>query len=178
MPTFAVILVAAGRSTRFSGGETKKPFVSLQGKPVWVRSAEKFAARPEVRQLIIVVAKEDRDYFEQADAHWIEAFGVSVVIGGDERTDSVANGLAAVDSDVTHVAIHDAARPCVSPELIESTFDAATQHKCVTPAVPINSTVKRSTDGGQTIAETVDRSELYLSQTPQVFARETIIELF
>ena len=92
--------------------------------------------------------------------------------------DSVSNGLDAVNNGIDFVAIHDGARPCVSTELIESLFDAAKGCECVIPALPVSSTVKRSTDGGKTVAKTVDRSQLYLAQTPQVFSRTAIVDLF
>ena len=178
MPQFAVIIVAAGQSRRFGNSSGKKPFVSLCGKPVWLHSAEKFSARPDVTQLIIVVSPEDESEFRQVNEQVLEQLQATVVAGGSERIDSVANGLAAVSKQADFLAIHDGARPCVSTELIENTFEAVQTCECVIPALPVNSTVKRSKDGGKTVAQTVDRSQLFLAQTPQVFSRNVIYHLF
>jgi 2-C-methyl-D-erythritol 4-phosphate cytidylyltransferase len=178
MPNFAVIIAAAGQSRRFGSSDEKKTIISLQGKPVWLHSAEKFAARPDVRQTIVVVSPEDEAEFWQTNEQLINKLGATVVAGGAERMDSVSNGLDAVNNDIDFVAIHDGARPCVSIELIESLFDAAKSCECVIPAIPVSSTVKRSTDGGKTVAQTVDRSQLYLAQTPQVFSRVSLVDVF
>jgi 2-C-methyl-D-erythritol 4-phosphate cytidylyltransferase len=178
MGDFAVILAAAGQSSRFGNSSGKKPFVELAGKPVWLHSAEKFAARSDVKQLVIVVSPEDESEFRSAHTKSLERLGAVVVAGGAERMDSVANGIRALDTVVDFVAIHDAARPCVSNELIECAFEAIETCVCVIPALPVNSTVKRSSDGGKTVAKTEDRSTLFLAQTPQIFSREVLIGLF
>lgn len=178
MPKFAVIIAAAGQSRRFGNSNGKKTFVSLQGKPVWLHSAQKFAGRPDVKQTIIVVSPEDEAEFRRDNELVLKQLGATVTAGGSERMDSVANGLEQVQDDIDFVAIHDGARPCVSPELIESLFDASQTCECIIPALPVNSTVKRSTDGGKTVAQTVDRSQLFLAQTPQVFSRYVLVDLF
>ena len=143
-----------------------------------MHSAQKFAGRSDVQQTIIVVSPDDESEFRQANEQVLSELKATVVAGGAERMDSVSNGLDAVNNDIHFVAIHDGARPCVSTELIESLFDAAQTCECVIPALPVSSTVKRSTDGGKTVAHTVDRSQLYLAQTPQVFSRTALIDLF
>jgi len=89
----------------------------------------------------------------------------------------VENGLAKVDPSCDFVAIHDAARPCINADLVESVFAAAEQKGAAIPAIPVNSTLKRSLSG-KTIDETVDRSNLYAAQTPQAFNRELIQGLY
>ena len=178
MAKFAVIIAAAGQSRRFGCSDGKKTFVSLQEKPVWLHSAIKFAGRADVIQTIIVVSPEDESEFRETNQQLLNQLGATVVAGGSERIDSVSNGLDAVQAGIDFVAIHDGARPCVSAELIESLFDAAQMYECVIPALPVTSTVKRSTDGGKTVTQTVDRSQLFLAQTPQVFSRSVLVELF
>ena len=178
MPNFAVIIAAAGQSRRFGSANGKKTFVALQGSPVWLHSAKKFAGRADVKQTIIVVSPEDEAEFRRDNELVLKQLGATVTTGGSERMDSVANGLEQVQGDIDFVAIHDGARPCVSPELIESLFDVAQTCECIIPALPVNSTVKRSTDGGKTVAQTVDRSQLFLAQTPQVFSRYVLVDLF
>src|SRR3954452_629852 len=89
---FAVILPAAGKSTRF-GGERKKSFVLLAGLPVWMHSATLFAAREEVRQILLVLAPEDWATFQD---HFGGQLRVTLAPGGAERFESVANALALV----------------------------------------------------------------------------------
>src|SRR6476469_822458 len=117
MPTVAVIIPAAGKSSRFAGRE-KKPFASLDGRPVWQRSAELFWTRDDVSKVYLVVAPEDREEFRGRFAHLIAFANAEVVDGGAERFDSVANALARVPEAVEFVAVHDAVRPLGTPQLI------------------------------------------------------------
>lgn len=170
MPQFAVILPAAGASSRFSGFHRKKPFVELKGRPVWVRTAEQFVDRDDVVETVIVVAREDRDWFcEQFRAN-LAFMDVRVVEGGATRADSVSRGLSALTSDADYVAVHDAARPLITSEWVDQIFAAAVRHQAAIPGLPVASTVKRLTTD-DTIESTVDRTRLVLAQTPQVFQR-------
>lgn len=173
MPRFAVILPAAGSSSRFSGFRRKKPFVELKGRPVWVRTAEHFLNREDVCQTILVVAPDDLDWFREQFRANLAFMTLTVVAGGATRADSVRNGLAAVKSEADYIAVHDAARPLLTAKWIDAVFAAAVRHQAAIPGLKITSTVKRVT-AGETIAETVDRSHLVLAQTPQVFARRLL----
>lgn len=177
MESFSVILAAAGKSSRFGSKEDKKPFIELCHHPVWWHSAALFRQRTDVRQMILLIAEEDRQVFFDRFRDRIKRLKIEVVMGGEERADSIENGLAAVDECCEWVAIHDAARPCIDAETIERVFQAAIKFQAAVPVIPISSTVKKSTDG-QTIESTVDREGLYLAQTPQVFRRELIQNLF
>lgn len=174
---FSVILAAAGSSRRFNDPQNKKPFVSLAGKPIWVHSAELFRQRADVEQLLVVISPDDREFFASKFANEIRELEVAIVDGGAERADSVGNGLRQVANDVDFVAIHDAARPCISNKLVEAVFQQGKKSLAAIPAVPINSTIKRSV-ANQLIEQTVDRTGLYLAQTPQVFSRELLIRMF
>lgn len=177
MAKFSVILAAAGKSSRFNDPNFKKPFASLNRKPVWLYSADLFLKRADVKQLIIVISPEDKaDFFAKFGPN-IAVLGVDVVLGGKERADSVENALKKVNPDCDFVAIHDAARPCINSDLIESVFQMAVNCKMAIPAVPVYSTLKRSHDG-KTVEETVDRSSLYLAQTPQAFERRLLEQLY
>lgn len=169
MPRFAVILPAAGQSSRFGGGD-KKPFIDLAGKAVWLHAAAAFAARTDVAQLLVVVAPEDLERFQQRFRADIARLKADTVQGGSARFESVANALRLLRPNVDFVAVHDAARPCVSPELIEAVFNRAVETGAALPAVPIADTVKRSDATGR-ITGTIARDELWLAQTPQVFRR-------
>lgn len=178
MSKFSVILAAAGRSSRFNDPNYKKPFALLNRKPVWLYSADLFMKRSDVAQVIIVISPEDKDDFLSKFGPNIAVLGVEVALGGNERADSVQNALEKVDSSCDFVAIHDAARPCVDADLIESVFQAVKKgSKVAIPAVAVSSTLKRSANG-ETVDETMDRTNLYQAQTPQVFDRNLLIELY
>jgi 2-C-methyl-D-erythritol 4-phosphate cytidylyltransferase len=178
MPTFAVILPAAGRSTRFRDPHYKKPFAVLAGRAVWLHSAERFLNRPDVKQVIVVVAQEDREEFSRKFGANLAIMGVEVCTGGVERADSIQNALSKVRDDVDFIAVHDAARPCLADKWIDQTFAAAEKTGAAILSVPISATLKRAAKGGQAggvvIGETVDRAGLWEAQTPQVFRRELL----
>lgn len=182
MPKFAVVLAAAGKSSRFTPGGLagtagKKPFIQLAGKPVWQHSLDAFLAREDVVQIVVVVAPEDKAWFEQKYEALLEKENLSVVAGGAERFDSVAAAVSQVDPSADFIAIHDAARPCIDPIMVERVFAVAADKGNAVPVVPVSSTVKKSADG-VTVDQTVDRKELYLSQTPQVFAADQLKDAF
>lgn len=177
MATFSVILAAAGKSSRFQDPVNKKPYVELDQKAVWLHSAERFLNRDDVKQLIVVIAEEDREPFDKRFGRDVEQLGITVVIGGTERADSVQNALNRVDADCGFVAIHDAARPCVSDEDIERVFHSVVASGAAILATRVSSTVKKSGDGSR-IDETVDRNQLWLAQTPQCFATSLIQEAY
>jgi 2-C-methyl-D-erythritol 4-phosphate cytidylyltransferase len=176
MPRFAVILPAAGKSSRFRDRE-KKPFVNLDGRAVWLRCAELFVTRDDVCQCLIVVAPEDQETFRRRYQANMAFMNVQIADGGKERFDSVANALAKVKEEAEFIAIHDAARPCVTAEMIENVFTSAAKTGAAMLAVPVSDTVKRA-DGKGRVMETVPRQGLWLAQTPQVFRRDWLIEAY
>lgn len=170
MPRFAVILPAAGKSSRFRDRD-KKPFAILDGRAVWLRSAELFTNRDDICQILIVVAPEDQELFRQRYGANVAFMNVKIVEGGAERFDSVANALEVLNAEADFVAIHDAARPCLSGELVTNVFQAAVKTGAALLAVPVGDTVKRTNAQG-VVEETVSRQGLWLAQTPQVFRRD------
>lgn len=175
MSRFAVILPAAGQSSRF-GGKEKKVFAALDGRAVWLRSAEAFVNRDDVAQTIVVIAPDDEELFRLKFGSHLGVLGVEVVFGGKERFDSVANALAKV-RDAEFVAIHDAARPCVTQKMIDDVFHIATKTGAAMLAVPVSDTVKKADVTGKVLA-TVPREGLWLAQTPQVFRRDWLTEAY
>ena len=171
MSSFAVLLPAAGRSTRFNDKE-KKPFATLDGRAVWLRTAELFINRTDVAECFLIINPDDEEHFRMRYAANLAFMNVKLVHGGRERFDSVANGLAKLSPDVKFVAIHDAVRPCVSPDQIEMVFAAAKEYGAAIVAARLTDTLKRVE--GQFIRETPSREGLWLAQTPQVFRREVI----
>jgi 2-C-methyl-D-erythritol 4-phosphate cytidylyltransferase len=176
MPKFAVILPAAGRSSRFGESRRKKPFIELKGRPVWVRALEPFISHDDVVQAVVVVSPDDREWFEEKFRPNLAFMNITLVEGGGTRADSVQNGLARVQADVDFVAVHDAARPLIVKKWVDAVFEAAARTGAAIPACRIPSTVKRVADG--TIVETVPREDLWAAQTPQVFARQLLLDAF
>ncbi len=177
MSRFAVILPAAGRSSRF-GGMEKKPFLSLAGRPIWQRSAEQFWNRDEVSKVYLVIAPEDRDDFRRRFGHLLAFSNAEVVDGGAERWESVANALARIPAEVEFVAVHDAVRPLVSASLIDAVFKAAQQHGAAMLAIPVADTLKHVDASTQRVTATVSRTGLWQAQTPQVFRRDWLLEAY
>jgi 2-C-methyl-D-erythritol 4-phosphate cytidylyltransferase len=176
MTKFAVILPAAGKSSRYNDTNYKKPFAPLANRPVWMYSAEKFLGREEVKQVILVISPEDKEYFYDKFASNVAILGVDVVEGGVERADSVERALARVKSDMDFVAIHDAARPCIANEWITRVFDEAQRSGAAILAIPVSGTLKRVAN--HKIEQTVARDQLWEAQTPQVFRRDLLLEAF
>src|SRR5579871_13103 len=170
MPKFAVILPAAGKSARF-GDKEKKPYANLDGRAVWLRSAELFVARDDVCQTLLVISPEDQELFERRFRANIVFMNIRTVFGGAERFDSVAKALEQVDPQADFIAIHDAVRPCLLPDQINAVFSAAAQHGAALLASPINDTIKKA-DNQKRIQSTLPRDNLWLAQTPQVFRRD------
>lgn len=172
MGKFAVILPAAGQSSRFRKGDRKKTFVDLKGRPVWLRAAEHFVNREDVVQTLVVIAPEDMDWFKEKFRPNLAFFDVQLVPGGAERSDSVRNALQQLDATADYVAIHDAARPLLTKTWVDRVFDAARQSGAAILGIPVTSTLKQVRQG--TIESTVDRRRYWMAQTPQVFRRDLL----
>ncbi|HET6426019.1 MAG TPA: 2-C-methyl-D-erythritol 4-phosphate cytidylyltransferase [Planctomycetaceae bacterium] len=177
MAKFAVILPAAGMSSRFGGAARKKVFADLAGRAVWLRSTELFVNRDDVVQTLLVVAADDEEWFREKFRPNLAFLDVEVVVGGAERADSVANALARVKPEAVFIAVHDAARPLIAKEWITTVFKAGEQHGAAILATPVTSTVKRVADGTR-IVETVPRVDLWTAQTPQVSRRDWLEDAF
>jgi 2-C-methyl-D-erythritol 4-phosphate cytidylyltransferase len=173
MGRFGVILPAAGQSRRFGADGPRKVVRSLAGRAVWSHAARAFAGRIDVRAILIAVAPDDRERFERDHAVELAELGLRVVEGGAERHDTVALALAALDPSCDHVAVHDAARPCIDRATIDAVFAAAIEHGAALPGLPVTDTLKRVDESGWAEA-TVARAGLVAVQTPQAFRRDLL----
>jgi len=129
-----------------------------------------------VDAIVIVAPSEFIGEFEhlRSENKWRKV--VAIVAGGNDRQQSVWNGLQAMPSETEWVIVHDAARPLVKPSLIVSVWEAAQEiGTAAIAALPCSDTVKRTLDG-VLIAETLDREQIWLAQTPQVFAADLLKE--
>lgn len=176
-----VILVGAGNGTRLDAG-IPKAFVQLGQQSLLHRVIETVVALPGPGHLVAVVP-EDRaaqtlDLLEQATKASGATWGTNVARGGAERHLSVQNGLAVMPEWVDTVLVHDVARPLTPATLFTEVAHAVqTRGNGVIPVLPIVDTVKRVTSDGL-VGETVDRSNLVRSQTPQGFPREALIAAY
>lgn len=177
MPSVAVVIPAAGQSSRF-GGVEKKPFVSLDGRPVWQRSAELFWNRPDVTRVYLVISPDDRADFRARFGHLIAFANVELVEGGAERFESVANALARIPPEVERVAVHDAVRPLGTPALVDAVFAAAAEFGAAIPGVAVADTLKRVDAATNRVTGTTPRTGLWQAQTPQVFRRDWLLDAY
>ena len=168
----SALIVAAGKGTRM-GPSVDKLFLELNGCPLVAHTWRRFDRAPCIEHIVLVV----RDGMQGAFAELAkeEAFTkpFRLAAGGQERQDSVWNGLEALPQDADIVAIQDAARPCTTPGLIAATVEAARQFGAAVAAQPVADTIKESGDG-QLVERTLDRSRLWAVQTPQTFRVELI----
>ena len=155
------------------GAGVDKLFLEVAGRPVVAHTWRRFDEAPCIGEIILVVRRGRQNTFAKlaADYHFQKPF--RVVVGGAERQDSVWNGLQALSAASEIVAIHDAARPCASGELIAATVRAAEENGAAVAAQPVTDTIKESADG-RFIQRTLDRSRLWSVQTPQTFRVEVI----
>lgn len=177
MAKFSVILLAAGKSNRFKDRE-KKQFADLDGRAVWLHSLEIFSVRDDIEQILIVIDPDDEEVFTRRyRANVVFLSNAKVVKGGKDRVDSVQNALAHCSTDSDFVAVHDSARPCVTRELVDRVFQAAIETGAAALAIPVPDTLKRVNPEGFS-TETVSREGLWATQTPQVFARQLLIDAY
>jgi 2-C-methyl-D-erythritol 4-phosphate cytidylyltransferase len=174
MKDVAIILAAAGRSTRFQDPYQKKVYATVNGKPVWQYSAQLFADHPRVGQIIMTIAAEDKEMVQEKFAGNLTMFGIEVVLGGDERCHSVRNALERVRPGMRWVGIHDAARPCLTKQSLNQVIEMADAKGAAILASPIRATVKRVDPKTLRVTETVSRDGLWQAQTPQVFRFEDL----
>ncbi|MFM1769650.1 MAG: hypothetical protein RJA22_2179 [Verrucomicrobiota bacterium] len=168
----SVVIVAAGRGTRMGPG-VDKLFLEAAGRPVVTHTWAAFDRATDVHELILVVRDGQQAHFEELARELRPAKPWRLTPGGQERQDSVWNGLQALNPAAELVAIHDGARPCVTPALITATFAAARATGAAVAAQRVTDTIKESADG-RTIAAHLDRSRLWAVQTPQAFRVEVI----
>ncbi|MSQ21760.1 MAG: 2-C-methyl-D-erythritol 4-phosphate cytidylyltransferase [Dehalococcoidia bacterium] len=159
------IIVAAGQSSRMNGVD--KLFLPLIGIPLIAHTLAAFEAAPSIQSIVLVLSQAN---VEQGKA-LVKQHGFAkvrqVCLGGESRQDSVRRGLEHL-APHTWVVIHDGARPCVEPELIERGLKEATRWESAVAAVPVKDTIKIVGDQGM-VLETPDRQKLWAAQTPQVF---------
>lgn len=172
----AALIMAGGSGERFAGeADTRAPkqLTPLCGRPMIAWSVDTHANSMRIGLIVITLPpgleQDTREVISPVASEKVHAF----VVGGATRQESVFNALRALPEDVTHVLIHDAARPCASPELIDRMLDALASHDAVVPAVAATDTLIR--DYQQRVDAIIDRVHVAGVQTPQAFRFDLIL---
>ena len=161
------IIVAGGKGLRM-GTEVPKQFLPIAGKPVLMRTINRFRAYDAHIKIILVLPKEQQEYWRElcAEYHFTEDY--QLADGGTSRFQSCRNGLSMIPNDAEGlVGIHDGVRPFVSNEAISRCYDAAEREKAVIPVLPVTDTLRFVGDSDK--GRNVLRSDYRVVQTPQVF---------
>lgn len=158
-----IIIVAGGKGLRM-GGDVPKQFLPIGGKPVLMRTMERFREYSPTLQIILVLPKAQQDYWRQLcnEYHFNESY--ELADGGETRFHSVQHGLALIPDDAKGVVgVHDGVRPFVSVDVIRRCYETARTAKAVIPVVPVVETLRHIEKGN------VYRADYRLVQTPQTF---------
>jgi 2-C-methyl-D-erythritol 4-phosphate cytidylyltransferase len=170
----SAIIVAAGSSRRMGFNKLLAP---LGGVPVLWRTLGEFQACEDVDEIIVVTGEEVAEQIE----HWRDHGGLSkliaVVQGGAERHFSVWNGLQKCSPTSEIIAVHDGARPLINPAQISKCIIAAREQRAVSCARPMTETIKRVDASGK-IIESLDRTGVWVMETPQVFAKDLLVSAY
>jgi 2-C-methyl-D-erythritol 4-phosphate cytidylyltransferase len=167
------VIVAGGSSRRMG---LDKTFAPLLGRPAIAHSIAAFERAAEVATIVIVGRVErlaDLEQLVQLEK-FLKVF--AIVAGGERRQDSVRVGLEQLPPDTEFVAVHDAARALVRPDLIAKVFAAAREHGGAAPAAPVADTLKRAQEG--LVVGGVERGNLFAVQTPQIFRRDLLARAY
>lgn len=171
-PFVSAIIVAAGNSTRMG---SNKQLLTLGDRPVIAHTLLAFERCESIDEIVLVTRAEDVETLRTiAEENGITKL-TAVVSGGAERQDSVANGVAACDGRAAYFAIHDGARPLITPETIVSVIEAARKDGAAAAAVRVKDTVKVADVHGF-IVDTPDRATLWNVQTPQIFEKALYLD--
>lgn len=176
-PKVYAIVPAAGSGTRI-GGRVKKQFLPLVGKPIIIHTLQAFEHCPEVDELIVAVPETDIVEIEELLSRYRIHKVSKAIVGGQKRQDSVHNALnriTAKDSDI--ILVHDAVRPFIEARKIIQVIKAAKEFDAAVVAVQPKDTIRRSAGGGF-FDQTVDRTALWLVQTPQAFKAKLLVRAF
>ena len=161
-----IVIVAGGKGLRM-GSDIPKQFLPIGGKPVLMRTLERFREYSADLQIILVLPEAQQDYWRQLCEKYHFDVKYQLANGGQTRFHSVQNGLALVPDDAEGVVgVHDGVRPFPSIEVIRNCFETARTAKAVIPVIPVVETV-RHLEGERSV--TVPRDEYKLVQTPQTF---------
>ncbi|MBQ0072915.1 MAG: 2-C-methyl-D-erythritol 4-phosphate cytidylyltransferase, partial [Prevotella sp.] len=162
-----IVIVAGGKGLRM-GGDIPKQFLPINGKPVLMRTLERFREYSPALQIILVLPESQQEYWHALCKEYNFSVDYQIANGGETRFHSVQNGLALIPDDAEGVVgVHDGVRPFVSIEVIDRCYEMARKELAVIPVMPVVETLRyiESNDKGHNVL----RSDYRLVQTPQTF---------
>jgi 2-C-methyl-D-erythritol 4-phosphate cytidylyltransferase len=167
------IIVAGGRGKRM-GQSLNKQFIKIGGREILARTLEVFQNTAEIDEIVVVCAEDEIDFCRE---NIIEKYSYNkvacLVAGGQERQNSVLNGLRKCGNNTDIVVIHDGARPFITSEIVRESIECAVRDGACTAAVPVKDTIKVADMDGF-VEDTPDRQRLFAVQTPQTFRFDLI----
>ena len=170
----SAIILAAGRGTRL-GAKVSKPLVKIGNEPLINYSLCVFSGHPGIDEIIVVYSAQNKKQIVKAINNCSFKKIKSLIVGGKRRQDSVRNGLKEVSQKSDWILIHDSARPFIDNKCISKVIQEAKETGAAILGVPVKATIK-SASGRGLVNKTVDRSNLWEIQTPQVFKKELIVQ--
>ena len=168
-PRTAAVILAGGVGARMQreAGETKQ-LLSVAGAPVVIHSVLAFENSPYIDEIVLVTRAEEKERLKALLAKYNVQKVAKIVLGGETRQQSAENGFNAISSGMKFVAIHDAARCLITPEMIGKVISASYANRAASAGTPVTDTVKE-VDANGYVLNTPDRASLWAAQTPQVF---------
>lgn len=155
------------------GADLPKQFLSLAGRPILMRTIEKFAEFDPQIEIILVLNKDHQDAWKELCRKYHFQIGHRIAEGGAERYHSIKNGLALASGEV--IGVHDGVRPLVSEEVIKNCFETAANKGTAVPVIPIKESIRKIENGS---SKAVKRKDFRIVQTPQCFKRDILLKAY
>ena len=169
----AAIIVCAGKSKRF---KKDKLLIEIKNKPLFYHTFKTFYQIKLISQIVLVLNKEKINLAKKLIFPVFKNCNIKIIEGGRERKDSVYNGLISLDKDITHVLIHDGARPFISKNLILNIINNLKKYQAVICGIKSRDTIKIVENSF--VKKTLNRDDIYLIQTPQGFKKDLLLDAY
>lgn len=171
-----VIVVAAGTGSRMKN-DINKQFIKLNGKEIIAHTIDKFYNNENIDDIVVVIKEEEEKYFVDNVINKYGFEDIKIAYGGNERQDSVYNGIKKINNNCDVILVHDGARPFVTGDIIENSIEEVKKYNAVVVGVKVKDTIKMVSEDGN-IIDTPNRSYLWAVQTPQVFKYDIITKAY
>lgn len=171
-----VVIVSAGTGSRMKK-DINKQFIKLNNKEIVAHTIDRFYNNENIDDIVVVIREDEEEYFNKNIKEKYGFTNIKVAHGGNERQDSVFNGIKMLKKECDVVLIHDGARPFVTEDIIKRSINKANEHNAIVVGVKVKDTIKVVSDNGN-IVDTPNRSYLWSVQTPQVFKYDIITKAY
>lgn len=171
-----VIVVAAGTGSRMKT-DINKQFIKLNGKEIIAHTIDKFYNNDNIDDIVVVIKEEEEKHFIDNVINKYGFNNIKIAYGGNERQDSVYNGIKKLNNNCDVILVHDGARPFVTGDIIKNSIEEAKKHNAVVVGVKVKDTIKMVSEDGN-IIDTPNRNFLWSVQTPQVFKYDIITKAY